>query len=81
MVKILRVLAAGDRELFDRLRLDREDIDSVLEALGAQLEHHLDRQLKALDFARRVRTPRPGSPRVGGEATTPADPDGDNPPL
>ena len=54
-VKILRVLAAGDRELFFRLRLDAEDIQAVESVLEAQLEHHLDRQLKSIDFLRRVR--------------------------
>ncbi len=54
-VKILRVLAAGDRALFFRLRLDAEDLEAVERALEAQLEHHLDRQLKSVDFAWRVR--------------------------
>ena len=54
-VKILRVLAAGDRDLFFRLRLDAEDIQAVESVLEAQLEHHLDRQLKSIDFLRRVR--------------------------
>ncbi|MGI8609082.1 MAG: DNA repair protein RecO [Candidatus Dormibacteria bacterium] len=54
-VKILRVLAAGDRELFFRLRLDPADNEAVETVLEAQLEHHLDRQLKSIDFLRRVR--------------------------
>ena len=53
-IKILRVLAAGDRDLFLRLKLDDGDIAAIEKALEAQLEHHLDRQLKSVDFARQV---------------------------
>jgi DNA repair protein RecO (recombination protein O) len=56
-VKILRVCAAGDRDLFFRLRLDEADLAALEGALEAQLEHHLDRQLKSIDFARKVRRP------------------------
>jgi DNA repair protein RecO (recombination protein O) len=51
-VKILRVLASGDRDTFLRLKLDADDIRSVEHALEGQLEHHLDRQLKSIDFVR-----------------------------
>ncbi|MEA2646761.1 MAG: repair protein RecO [Chloroflexota bacterium] len=54
-VKILRVLASGDRDLFFRLRLDGADMRAVERALESQLEHHLDRQLKSIDFARQTR--------------------------
>ncbi len=57
-VKILRVIAAGDRDLFFRLRVDEADIAAVERALEAQLEHHLDRQLKSIDFARQTRRGR-----------------------
>jgi DNA repair protein RecO (recombination protein O) len=53
-VKVLRVLASGDRELFFRLRLEEADHRAVESVLEAQLEHHLDRQLKSIDFLRRV---------------------------
>jgi DNA repair protein RecO (recombination protein O) len=56
-VKVLRVCASGDRDLFFRLRLDEDDLAALEGALEAQLEHHLDRQLKSIDFARRVRRP------------------------
>jgi DNA repair protein RecO (recombination protein O) len=56
-VKILRVCAAGDRDIFFRLRLDEADLAALEGALEAQLEHHLDRQLKSIDFARKVRRP------------------------
>jgi DNA repair protein RecO (recombination protein O) len=54
-IKILRVAAALDRDLFFRLHIDAEDLVALESALEPQLEHHLDRQLKSLDFARRVR--------------------------
>ena len=54
-VKILRVLASGDRDLFFRLRLDPADLKALEKALESQLEHHLDRQLKSIDFARQTR--------------------------
>jgi DNA repair protein RecO (recombination protein O) len=55
VVKILRVLASGDRETFFRLRLDDQDLRALETALESQLEHHLDRQLKSVDFAHKVR--------------------------
>ena len=58
-IKILRVLASGDRGLFLRLRLSEADLVEAEDALEAQLEHHLDRQLKSIDFARKVRPLRP----------------------
>jgi DNA repair protein RecO (recombination protein O) len=65
-VKILRVLAAGDREMFFRLRLEDRDLAAVGAALEAQVEHHLDRRLKSIDFVRRVHG-APGDPdRRGG---------------
>jgi DNA repair protein RecO (recombination protein O) len=64
-VKVLRVAAAGDRDLFLRLRLDAPDVAEVEDALSAQVEHHLDRQLKSIDFARKVfRPPTRGSSRA-----------------
>ncbi|MDP9324993.1 MAG: DNA repair protein RecO [Candidatus Dormibacteraeota bacterium] len=57
-VKILRVLASGDRDLFFRLRVDEDDLAAIEKALEAQLEHHLDRQLKSIEFARQIRRSR-----------------------
>jgi hypothetical protein len=54
----MRVLAAGDRDLFFRLRVDDDDMLGVERALEAQLEHHLDRQLKSIEFARQTRRRR-----------------------
>jgi DNA repair protein RecO (recombination protein O) len=68
-LKVLRLMAAGDGALYDRLRLSPELLHEVETALEAQLEYHLDRQLKSLDFIRGIReTPSPTLPRVGVES-------------
>jgi DNA repair protein RecO (recombination protein O) len=54
-VKILRVMAADDGELYDRLKLTVEILQEVEQALESQLEYHLDRHLKSLDFIRTIR--------------------------
>lgn len=54
-VKVMRVMAAGDIELYRRLKLEGGVLDQVEEVLESQLEHHLDRRLKSLQFLRRFR--------------------------
>jgi DNA repair protein RecO (recombination protein O) len=54
-LKVLRVLAAADAALFDRLRLSTDVLSEVEDALEAQLEYHLDRRLKSLEFIRTIR--------------------------
>lgn len=54
-LKVLRVMAADDGALFDRLKLTSEVLDQVEQALQSQLEYHLDRRLKSLDFIRSIR--------------------------
>ena len=54
-LKVLRVMAAGEGALYDRLRLDPELLAEVERALQDQLEYHLDRHLKSLDFLRGIR--------------------------
>ena len=54
-LKVLRVMAAGDGMLYDRLRLKADLLQEVEAALEAQLEYHLDRRLKSLDFIRSIR--------------------------
>ncbi len=54
-VKVLRVMADGDGELYDRLRLPNELLHEIEQVLEAQLEYHLDRRLKSLDFIRGLR--------------------------
>jgi putative hemolysin len=59
-IKVLRVAAAGDGELYGRLRLEGGVLGEVEGALEAQLEHHLDRQLRSLRFLRQMRSPESG---------------------
>ena len=55
-LKVLRVMAAGDISLYRRLRLEGVLLEEVEAVLEAQLEHHLDRRLKSLQFLRRLRS-------------------------
>jgi len=54
-LKVLRVMAAGDAALYDRLRLSVDLLHEVEQALEAQLEYHLDRHLKSIEFIRSIR--------------------------
>jgi len=54
-VKVLRLMAAGDEALYDRLRLSVALLIEVEQALEDQLEYHLDRHLKSLEFIRTIR--------------------------
>jgi DNA repair protein RecO (recombination protein O) len=54
-LKVLRVMASGDAELYRRLRLDGLLVGEVERVLELQLEYHLDRQLKSLRFLRQMR--------------------------
>lgn len=53
-IKVLRVMAAQDLALYRRLKLDPGIMSEIEDALAAQLEWHLDRQLKSLRFLRRM---------------------------
>ncbi len=55
-LKVLRVMASGGVELYRRLKLDPSLIGEVERVLEAQLEYHLDRQLKSLRFLRQMRS-------------------------
>jgi DNA repair protein RecO (recombination protein O) len=55
-LKVLRVMASGGIELYRRLRLDESVLGEVERVLEAQLEYHLDRQLKSLRFLRQMRS-------------------------
>jgi len=55
-LKVLRVMATGGIELYRRLRLDAGLLGEVERVLEAQLEYHLDRQLKSLRFLRQMRS-------------------------
>jgi len=56
-LKVLRVAAAGDIALYRRLKLEPGLLEEVEAVLEAQIEHHLDRRLKSLQFLRRMRSP------------------------
>jgi len=54
-IKVLRLMAAGDIALYRRLRLEASVLREVETVLETQLEHHLDRRLKSLEFLRSMR--------------------------
>ena len=55
-IKVLRLMAAGEINLYRRLKLEDQLLAEVEAVLEAQLEHHLDRRLKSLAFLRQMRT-------------------------
>jgi len=55
-LKVLRLMGSGDIELYRRLKLSDELLGEVEGVLEAQLEHHLDRQLRSLRFLRQMRS-------------------------
>ncbi|MGH7777806.1 MAG: DNA repair protein RecO [Candidatus Dormibacterales bacterium] len=54
-LKVLRVVASGDLATYRRLLLEPALMAEVEEVLWAQLEHHLDRRLRSLQFIRQMR--------------------------
>jgi DNA repair protein RecO (recombination protein O) len=54
-IKVLRLMAGGDLATYRRLKLEPMLIDSIEGVLTAQLEHHLDRRLKSLQFLHQMR--------------------------
>ncbi len=54
-MKVLRVMAADNAALYDRLRLSTGLLLEIEQALETQLEYHLDRRLKSLEFIRSLR--------------------------
>jgi DNA repair protein RecO (recombination protein O) len=55
-LKVLRLMAAGDHDTYRRLRLQPDQLAEVEGVLETQLEYHLDRRLKSLQFLRQMRT-------------------------
>ena len=55
-IKVLRLMASGDLQTYRRLKLDSELMDEVERVLTTQLEHHLDRRLKSLQFLHDMRS-------------------------
>jgi DNA repair protein RecO (recombination protein O) len=58
-LKVLRLMGSGDIGLYRRLKLADELLGEVEWVLEAQLEHHLDRQLRSLRFLRQMRSESP----------------------
>jgi hypothetical protein len=55
-IKVLRLMAGGDLETYRRLKLDGPLMDAIEGVLATQLEHHLDRRLKSLQFLHQIRS-------------------------
>jgi DNA repair protein RecO (recombination protein O) len=55
-IKVLRLMASGDIQTYRRLKLEPPLIDAIEAVLTSQLEHHLDRRLKSLQFLHDMRT-------------------------
>src|SRR5256885_11010743 len=47
VIKVLRLMAAGDIETYRRVKLDRHLMASIEGVLQSQLEYHMDRRLKS----------------------------------
>ncbi|HEX3509230.1 MAG TPA: DNA repair protein RecO [Candidatus Dormibacteraeota bacterium] len=54
-IKVLRLMASGDIATYRRLKMDPMLLDAIEGVLTAQLEHHLDRRLKSLQFLHQMR--------------------------
>jgi DNA repair protein RecO (recombination protein O) len=55
-IKVLRLMASGDIATYRRLKLEGPLIDTIEGVLTSQLEHHLDRRLKSLQFLHQMRS-------------------------
>jgi DNA repair protein RecO (recombination protein O) len=56
-LKVLRLMAAGQIDLYRRLKLEPRLLDELELVLQTQAEYHLDRRLKSLQFLRQMRSP------------------------
>jgi DNA repair protein RecO (recombination protein O) len=54
-IKVLRLMASGDLETYRRLKLDDALMSTIERVLTVQLEHHLDRRLKSVQFLNSMR--------------------------
>ena len=55
VIKVLRLMAAGDIETYRRVKLDGHLMASIEGVLQSQLEYHMDRRLKSLAFLNSMR--------------------------
>ena len=75
VIKILRVAAAGDAQLYRRLRLDEASLATLEAVTEHELAQHLDRQLRSLAVLRAIER-RPSQPLGGGAGERPQHSDG-----
>jgi len=54
VIKVLRTAAAGEVELWRRLRLDAPTLSTLERIIEAELAQHLDRQLRSFDVLRAI---------------------------
>ena len=54
VIKVLRVIAAGDADLYARLRLDNETLALLEMVVERELAQHVDRRLRSLEVLRAV---------------------------
>jgi DNA repair protein RecO (recombination protein O) len=54
VIKVLRVIAAGDADLYPRLRLDAETLEVLELVVERELAQHVDRRLRSLEVLRAV---------------------------
>lgn len=54
VIKVLRVIASGDAELYARLRLDAATLEVLELVVERELAQHVDRRLRSLDVLRAV---------------------------
>jgi DNA repair protein RecO (recombination protein O) len=77
-IKVLRLMAAGELEMYRRLKLDLSLMASIEGVLQSQLEHHLDRRLKSVQFLNQMNrsftSPLAGEVGPKGRVGTPTSP-------
>jgi DNA repair protein RecO (recombination protein O) len=54
VIKVLRVIASGDADLYMRLKLDAPTLDVLEQVVERELAQHVDRRLRSLDVLRAV---------------------------
>ena len=59
VIKVLRVIAAGDAPLYHRLRLDDPTLSTLESVVERELAQHVDRRLRSLDVLRALYAPQP----------------------
>lgn len=62
VIKVMRVIAAGDHGLFSRLRLSEPVLRTLELVVERELAMHLDRRLRSLDVLRSLEPAPPGDP-------------------